>query len=155
MGSSTLLIVYVVAFIAIFYFMAIRPQQRQRRAHADLISQLKKGDQVITAGGMYGTVKRIEEGIVVIEIAKGVTIKVARRAIAEVIRDKQLARSVSPEGTGRRGRDYTVDMEDEPADEDSSVEGPSDSDSVNGSTNDAPQADSVFPKLRGRTRKPQ
>ncbi len=52
--------------------------------------------------GMYGTVKRIDEGIVVIEIAKGVNIKVARRAIAEVIRDKQMARC------GRAGRHGTT-----------------------------------------------
>jgi preprotein translocase subunit YajC len=155
LGSSTLLIVYVVAFIAIFYFMAIRPQQRQRRAHAELISSLKKGDQVVTAGGMYGTVKRIDEGIVVVEIARGVSIKVARRAIAEVIRDKQLARATAPEGAARRGRGEAPEFDDEPVDDDSSADAPADSDSVSGISDDAPQPDSVLPRLRGRTRKPR
>jgi preprotein translocase subunit YajC len=103
--SSYWLIIYVVAFIAIFYFMAMRPQQKQRRAHQELMSSLKKGDRVMTASGIYGTVKRVEESVVVVEIAKGVTIKVARRAIAEIIRDSAEARAVAPEipsATGSR-----------------------------------------------------
>ena len=51
-----MLIIYVVAFIAIFYFMAIRPQQRQRKAHQALLTALKKGDSVGTAAGIYGKV---------------------------------------------------------------------------------------------------
>jgi preprotein translocase subunit YajC len=109
-----MLIIYVVAFIAIFYFMAIRPQQRQRRAHQELISSLKKGDSVATAGGIYGTVKRIEDGVVVVEIARGVSIRVARRAITEVIRDQKDART-RLEGTGRRGK-ADIEPEEEPVD---------------------------------------
>ncbi|NLV71593.1 MAG: preprotein translocase subunit YajC [Actinobacteria bacterium] len=109
MGSSSwMLIIYVVAFIAIFYFMAIRPQQRQRRAHAALLASLKKGDSVVTASGIYGKVKRVEENFVVIEVAKGVNMKIARRAVAEIIRDNAQARAVAPEATGgargKRGR---------------------------------------------------
>jgi preprotein translocase subunit YajC len=66
-----MLIIYVVAFIAIFYFMAIRPQQKQRKAHQALLSSLKKGDRILTAAGIYGTVKRLEETVVVVEIARG------------------------------------------------------------------------------------
>jgi len=105
-----MLIIYVVAFIAIFYFMAIRPQQRQRRAHQALLSALKKGDQIVTAAGMYGTVKRVDENIVVVEIAKGVTIKIARRAVAEIIRDKEAARAAAPEP---RGKASTLEIEEE------------------------------------------
>jgi preprotein translocase subunit YajC len=96
-----MLIIYVVAFIAIFYFMAIRPQQKQRRAHQALLSSLKKGDQIVTAAGMYGTVKRVEENIVVVEVAKGVTIKIARNAVSQIIRDKQEARAAAPEPRGK------------------------------------------------------
>ena len=101
MSGSVMLIIYVVAFIAIFYFMAIRPQQRQRRAHQSLLSSLKKGDQIVTAAGMYGTVKRVDENLVVVEIAKGVNIKIARRAVAEIIRDKADARAAAPEPRGK------------------------------------------------------
>jgi len=103
-----MLIIYVVAFIAIFYFMAIRPQQRQRRAHQALLSSLKKGDRIVMASGIYGTVKRVEENMVVVEVAKGVNMKVARRAVAEIIRDSTEARAVAPEGPsttrGKRGK---------------------------------------------------
>lgn len=86
MSNNFLLIVlYAVGFIAIFYFMAIRPQQRQRRAHDDLVSSIKPGDEVITAGGMFGTVKRTEDAVITLQIAKNVDIRVARKAVAEVI----------------------------------------------------------------------
>jgi preprotein translocase subunit YajC len=105
-----MLIIYVVAFIAIFYFMAIRPQQRQRRAHQALLSSLKKGDQIVTAAGMYGTVKRVDDSIVVVEISKGVSIKVARRAVAEIIRDKQEAKAAAPEP---RDKNSTLEIEEQ------------------------------------------
>ena len=110
MSGSLMLIIYVVAFIAIFYFMAIRPKQRQRRAHQALLSALKKGDQIVTASGMYGTVKRVDDNVVVVEIAKGVTVKIARRAVAEIIRDKQEARAFAPEP---RGKASALEIEDQ------------------------------------------
>jgi preprotein translocase subunit YajC len=113
-----MLIIYVVAFIAIFYFMAIRPQQRQRKAHQALLSSLKKGDRIITAAGIYGTVKRVEENIVVVEVAKGVTMKIARRAVAEIIRDTAEARAAAPEGPSR-GKNAPAEIE--AADETESV----------------------------------
>ncbi len=84
-SNLSLIVLYAVGFIAIFYFMAIRPQQKSRRAHEALVSSIKRGDKVITAGGIYGTVKRTDEGSVMLEIAKGVEIKIARRAVAEVL----------------------------------------------------------------------
>jgi preprotein translocase subunit YajC len=105
-----MLIIYVVAFIAIFYFMAIRPQQRQRKQHQSLLSSLKKGDRIMTASGIYGTVKRVEENIVVVEVAKGVSMKISRRAVAEIIRDQAEARAVAPEGQAR-GKNAPAEIE--------------------------------------------
>lgn len=106
------LIIYVVAFIGIFYFMAIKPQQKQRRAHQALLTSLKKGDSVSTAAGIYGTVKRIEDNIVVVEIAKGVTMKVARRAITEILsKDSAEGRAAAVTGTSRRGKSADADTE--------------------------------------------
>ena len=123
MSNSAMLIIYVVAFIAIFYFMAIRPQQRQRKAHASLLSSLKKGDRIVTAAGIYGTVKRVEETIVVVEVAKGVTMKIARRAVTEIIRDPAETRASAPEGPAR-GKDAPAELEsaDESAEVTSSTE---------------------------------
>lgn len=112
-SSAGMLIIYVVAFIAIFYFMAIRPQQRQRRAHQALLSSLKKGDQIITATGMYGTVKRVEDTVIIVEIAKGVTVKIARKAVAEIIREGSEARVAVPGPAGRRGRNAALEIEEE------------------------------------------
>ena len=123
-----MLIIYVVAFIAIFYFMAIRPQQRQRRAHQALLSSLKKGDRIITAAGIYGTVKRVEENIVVVEVAKGITMKIARRAVAEIIRDQAEARAAAPEGT-TRGKTTPAELESA----DDSADGSEDTGDENGS----------------------
>jgi preprotein translocase subunit YajC len=89
LNNLGLLVIYVVAFIAIFYFLAIRPQQRQRRAHDALVAAAKKGDRIVTAGGIFGTIKRVEDSSVLLEVAKGVEIRIARKAIAEVISDDQ------------------------------------------------------------------
>ncbi len=97
MGSFGLLALYVLGFIAIFYFLAIRPQQRQRKAHDALVSSVKRGDRIISVGGIHGKVKRTEEAIVVIEIAKGVDINLSRKAIAEVISDSVLRHVVPVE----------------------------------------------------------
>jgi preprotein translocase subunit YajC len=120
--SSYWLIIYVVAFIGIFYFMAIRPQQKQRRAHQELLNTLKKGDRIGTAAGIYGTVKRVEDNIVVVEIAKGVSIKVARRAVVEILsKDSSEGRAVGPESPSRRRR--AAEAETEESYDDTSAEG--------------------------------
>jgi len=125
-----MLIIYVVAFIAIFYFMAIRPQQRQRRAHAELLNSLKKGDTIVTAAGMYGTVKKVDENVVEVEIAKGVTIKISRRAVSEIIRDRAQARAVAPSRRAKAAPKEIEEAVEEPVDEpvDEEVDEPVDED---------------------------
>lgn len=144
-----MLIIYVVAFIAIFYFMAIRPQQRQRRAHQALLSALKKGDRIVTAAGIYGTVKRVEESIVVVEVAKGVTLKIARRAVAEIIRDSSMARATAPETAPRRGSNAVAEIEDSTsADVDAEV----DSEEDESLTADMPEETSSKPASKSSRR---
>ena len=144
--SSYILIIYVVAFIAIFYFMAIRPQQRQRKAHQSLLTSLKKGDTVVTSAGLTGLVKRVEDDVVVIEVAKGVSMKFSRRAIVEIVTDPTRARALRPEGAGTGGRGKRNRAEiDEPVYEDNGAEsGESDetSDTV-GSTDNGETAETT------------
>jgi preprotein translocase subunit YajC len=68
-GSTgvTVLIVQFGALIAIFYFLLIRPQSQARKKHAELLSNLKKGDEVVTAGGIMGKVKEIKDTRITIE----------------------------------------------------------------------------------------
>ena len=122
MSTTVYYVVIFALFIAIFYFMGIRPQQKQRRAHQELMSSLKKGDRVMTAAGIYGTVKRVEETIVVLEIAKGITIKVSRRAISDIIRDSAQARLAAPEATTGTGSKRTSGSTEESADDDTERE---------------------------------
>jgi len=74
---------------AIFYFILIRPQQKRVKAQRDLLGSLAKGNRVITSGGLIGTITKFEgDNIVVIQIAEGVKVRVARSAISEVTTEK-------------------------------------------------------------------
>ena len=75
-----------VIMIGIFYFLLIRPQQKKAKEHRALLEALKKGDSVVTAGGVFGKVTSLDENIVTLEIATGVNIKIKKGHIAEVIK---------------------------------------------------------------------
>ncbi|MBI5489864.1 MAG: preprotein translocase subunit YajC [Deltaproteobacteria bacterium] len=66
----------------IFYFLLIRPQQKKAKEHQDLLRALKKGDRVVTNGGIFGTITGIDDRIAVIEISEKVRIKVLRSQVA-------------------------------------------------------------------------
>ena len=81
---SFTIIIWIVVFFGIFYFLAIRPQRRQRQQHSEMISMLKKGDEVVTIGGMYGTVSAIGDDWVELEIAKRTRVRYLKRAISSI-----------------------------------------------------------------------
>jgi preprotein translocase subunit YajC len=83
MGSFQQIIPLVLMF-AIFYFLLIRPQQKKAKEHKALLESIKKGDSIITAGGVYGKVASVEDGIVGLEIANGVVIKIVKSYIATI-----------------------------------------------------------------------
>jgi preprotein translocase subunit YajC len=83
-GNYTL-IIYIVLFIGIFYFLLIRPGQKQRKQHQELVEAVRKGDEVMTAGGIYGTVTQLKDEYLMVEIAKKTEIKVSRNSIAKRI----------------------------------------------------------------------
>ena len=74
-GSSWTFLIYIVIFVAIFYFLLIRPGQKQKKEHQRLVDSVNKGDEVVTAGGIYGMV----------EIAKKTTVKLSRASIARTV----------------------------------------------------------------------
>jgi preprotein translocase subunit YajC len=78
-------------FILAAYFLIIRPQQRRRRQMQELQSSVAPGDEVVTVAGLYGTVTDIDDKIVTIEVAPGVTNRYARQAIGQVIKSDQPA----------------------------------------------------------------
>lgn len=84
-SGTTAIIIWVAVFIGIFYFLAIRPQQRQKKSHAEMERMLKKGDEVVTIAGMYGTVNRIGDDWVELEIAKRTKVRFMKRAVASIV----------------------------------------------------------------------
>lgn len=77
----------LVFMFAIFYFLLIRPQQKKAKEHRALLEALKKGDQVVTAGGMHGKVTSLDDQVVTLEIAAGVNVKINKGFIASVKKD--------------------------------------------------------------------
>ncbi len=72
----------ILAMVAIFYFLLIRPQQKQRKQHNEMLAALKKGDRVITSGGLYGEISGLKDDFITMEIAPKVRVKVSRNSIA-------------------------------------------------------------------------
>jgi len=75
----------IIGMIAIFWFLIIRPQMRQQKAHREKIAGIKKGDQVVTAGGIVGKVMKVDDSYAEIEIAQGVRVKAVKATIGDVI----------------------------------------------------------------------
>jgi len=71
--------------IAIWYFLVIRPQTKQARAHQQMVAELKKGDQVVTGSGLHGRVAAVEEAVVQIEIAKGVKVRIDKDKVSRTV----------------------------------------------------------------------
>lgn len=87
-GGASSLIMMVVIF-AIFYFILIRPQQKKMKEHKKMVMELKKGDRVITAGGMYGTVENTTTETLTIKIAEGVKVKITRGSVGTVVKPEE------------------------------------------------------------------
>jgi len=77
----------LVFMFVIFYFLLIRPQQKKAKEHRALLEALKKGDQVVTAGGLHGKVSSLDDQIVTLEVAPGVNVKVNKGFIATIKKD--------------------------------------------------------------------
>ena len=72
----------IILMFVIFYFLLIRPQQKKAKQHQEMIANLKKGDRVITSGGIHGQITALDENTVTLEIAEKVRIKVTRSTLA-------------------------------------------------------------------------
>ncbi len=90
-GGMLQLLPLVLIFV-VFYFLLIRPQQKKMKAHRSMVDALKRGDKVVTGGGLLGTVTKAPEGgEVQVEIADGVRVKVMRHTIQEILTKPQPA----------------------------------------------------------------
>src|ERR1700736_6415152 len=75
----------IAAIFLVFYFLVIAPANKQRRKTQEMLNSLKKGDRVLTSGGIYGTIQGVEPDVVYLKIAENVKVKVSRSAISSVV----------------------------------------------------------------------
>ena len=81
--------VFILVLLVLMWFLLIRPQRRRQLESQRLISSLAVGKEVVTAGGLYGTITAIEDDEVHLEIADGVEVRIAKRAVAGVVSEDE------------------------------------------------------------------
>jgi len=84
-GGSWMTIVPLVLMFGIFYVLLIRPQQKKAKEHRQFLENLKRGDRVVTAGGLYGEITGISDQTITLEIAEKIRVKVGRGYISQFI----------------------------------------------------------------------
>jgi len=85
-ASSTWIMWGLIAvMLVVFYFILIRPQRRRAQEHDQMVQKLNKGDEIVTIGGIHGTIRRIADDTVVIEVDEGVKMTFSRSAIARTL----------------------------------------------------------------------
>jgi preprotein translocase subunit YajC len=88
----------LVLIFVVFYFLLIRPQQKKAKEHQNYLANLKKGDKVVTGGGIHGQITGITDSVVTLEIAENVRIKVNRGAIAGSAADAEKPQAPAKSG---------------------------------------------------------
>ncbi len=88
-GMISTIIMFGAIFL-IFYFMIIRPQQKRAKEREKMLSNLQKGDKIITSGGLHGSVVAIEDKTVLVQISDNVKVKYERSAIATIVSTKEV-----------------------------------------------------------------
>ena len=85
-GMIGTIVMFGLIFV-IFYFMIIRPQQKRQKERQQMIEAMKKGDKIITAGGIHGTIVGVEDKIILVQIADNVKVKIERSSIGNILKE--------------------------------------------------------------------
>lgn len=85
-GMQTLIMLGVL--FGIFYFLLIRPQKKQQEKHKQMVESLKKGDKVITNGGMHGVISNVKDKTFTVKVDEGTKVEISKGSIATVIKKK-------------------------------------------------------------------
>jgi preprotein translocase subunit YajC len=75
-------VIVILVLLVLAWFVLVRPQRRRQAEQEDLFESLRVGDEIVTAGGVYGTIQALRDDVLEVEIAPGTTVRVARRAVA-------------------------------------------------------------------------
>ena len=84
-GGGMIGLIFPIALLAIFYFLMIRPQQKRAKEHKAMVEALKKGDEVVTNGGLLGRISEVGDNFVLMEAAEGINLKVQKQSVAGVM----------------------------------------------------------------------
>lgn len=84
-GGGMSLLIWTLVFIALMYFLMIRPQTKRAREHKEMIEGLSKGDEVVTNGGLLGRIKDIGDNFILLEIGKELEVKVQKHAVSATL----------------------------------------------------------------------
>jgi preprotein translocase subunit YajC len=76
----------LILMFAIFYFLLIRPQQKKAKSHKQMLASVRKGDKIVSSGGLHGVITGITDDVVTMEIAPKVRVKISRNSVAGVLR---------------------------------------------------------------------
>ncbi len=109
----------LVLIFVVFYFLLIRPQQKRQKEHRSMVTNLRRGDRVVTGGGFVGQVTKVlNDNEVQVEIAEGVRVKVVRSTITSVLDRSEPVAAAAP-ARGRKGKtaEKPAETEDATADE--------------------------------------
>jgi preprotein translocase subunit YajC len=107
-GFDFISLLPLILIFVVFYFLLIRPQQKKMKAHRDMVGALKRGDKVLTSGGIIGTIVKVEDHELLVEIAKDVRVRVARGMISDLVAKPEpgaarTAASAEPAGAASGG----------------------------------------------------
>ena len=103
-GNMLMSVVPFILIIAIFYFFIIRPQNKKQKETEKMINALKKGDKVVTIGGIHGVVFAVKEATVVVKVDDGAKIEFTKSAIAKVVNDAPAAVEEKPSKTEKKAK---------------------------------------------------
>ncbi len=94
-GNAIAQFIPLILIFAIMYFLLIRPQQKKMKQHQNMVSALRRGDQVVTQGGLIGKVTKVKEegNEIEVELAEGVKVRVVQNTIAQVLNKTEPAKS--------------------------------------------------------------
>ena len=91
--------IFILALLALMWFMLIRPQRRRQQDAQRLLETIGVGKEIVTAGGLYGTVTAVDGDEVRVEIADGLEVRIAKRAVAGVVSEDEEPEETAPEET--------------------------------------------------------
>ncbi len=101
-GGGLMTFAPLIAIVGIFYFLLIRPQQKQAKEHARMVNELKRGDRILTQGGLYGTVHAVKGKVLEVKISEETKVLIAKSFVTQVVQGDPVAEAeLVTNGTGK------------------------------------------------------